>query len=469
MITAMILVFIIGYAAIALEHKIGINKSAVALLLGMTLWTMYIFSGADAIIGGSPDAFHEFIKNNPNLANLPLWEQTIKYVVNLQIIEHLGDTAEILFYLLGAMTIVELIDSHGGFAGITNRITTRDKKKLLWLIATITFFMSAVLDNLTTAIVMTMLLRKLISNTEERWIFGSMIIIAANAGGAWTPIGDVTTIMLWIGDNITTANIMQGLFLPSLTALLVPLLLVSRQLKGDVSPVSASATFESQSKVVPRKERIWILATGVTCLLAVPIFKSITHLPPFMGILLALSLMWFYTDIMYNRKKKLPQGQQHRIPQILSKIDIPTILFFLGILLSVAALQSIGVLNQLATFLDKEVHNVYLINVLIGFLSSVIDNVPLVAAAMGMYPILTAEAAQAMPDALYMANFVQDGTFWELLAYSAGVGGSILIIGSAAGVVVMGLEKINFIWYLKRISWVAALGFLGGVGVYILL
>lgn len=467
MITAMIVIFVLGYVFIALENKTGINKAAIALILGMFLWTLFIFSGASTVIHANATSFSEFLAAHKEYLSLSPSEQVVKYIVNLQIIDHLGDVAEILFYLLGAMTIVELIDLHKGFEGITGHITTRNKKKLLWLVGFITFFMSSVLDNMTSAIVMIMLLQKLLDKPQERWIFGSIVIIASNAGGAWTPIGDVTTIMLWINDNITSGDVIRSLFFPSVAALALPLWIVSLRLKGNLAPASGKSA-ERDLSTVNRKESNLIFILGLLCLLAVPVFKSLTHLPPFAGILLALGLLWIYMDIFYNRKKNLSPQQQFRLPYVLSRIDFSTILFFFGILMAVAALEAIGVLRDLSVFLDREVHQVYIVSIIIGLLSSVIDNVPLVAASMGMYPVLTPQAAAAMPEPAYMANFVQDGTFWELIAYCAGTGGSILIIGSAAGVVVMGLEKINFMWYVKHISGLAILGFLAGIGVYLL-
>lgn len=467
MVTAMIVIFILGYVFIALENKTGINKAAVALILGMFLWTLFIFSAASTVIQANATSFSEFLAAHKEYLSLSKPEQVIQYIVNLQIVDHLGNVAEILFYLLGAMTIVELMDIHKGFEGITRRIITRNKKKLLWLIGFITFFMSSVLDNMTSAIVMIMLLQKLLDKPQERWIFGSVVVIAANAGGAWTPIGDVTTIMLWINDNITSGDVIRSLFFPSVAALAFPLWIISLQLKGNVSP-TADKSVGKDLNLVNRKESNIIFILGILCLLSVPVFKSLTHLPPFAGILLALGLLWVYMDIFYNRKKNLSPAQQFRLPYVLSKVDFPTILFFFGILMAVAALEAVGVLKDLSVFLDQDVHNVYIVSIIIGFLSSVIDNVPLVAASMGMYPVLSPQAAATMPEPAYMANFVQDGTFWELIAYCAGTGGSILIIGSAAGVVVMGLEKINFMWYVKHISGWAIVGFLAGIGIYIL-
>lgn len=471
MITVMILLFIIGYTLIAFENKTGINKTAIALVLCILLWTFYIFAPPAQIIHADKAEFQEYLTENPSLLQQSPAQQARDFVVNKEMIYHLGDVSEILFYLLGAMTIVTLIDVHHGFSSITRSIQTRSKRKLLWLISLLTFFLSGILDNMTTAIVMITLLGKLLSSQKERWIFGSVIVIAANAGGAWTPIGDVTTIMLWIGDNITSGHIMKSLFFPSLVSCLLPVWLISFSLKGELQPVGTSASASAIANTntpVSSKRQNTILLLGIACLLAVPVFKSLTQLPPFAGIILMLGMLWIYTEILYNRHPQIPAQYQYRIPYVLKNIDLSTILFFLGILMAVAALEAIGILTSLSHFLDTQIHNVYFINVIIGFLSSIIDNVPLVAAAMGMYPVLSPEAAAALPEAHYMANFIQNGTFWNLIAYCAGTGGSILIIGSAAGVVSMGLEKINFIWYLKHISIFAVLGFLAGLGVYLL-
>lgn len=381
--------------------------------------------------------------------------------------ESLGEHVQIVLYLIGAMAIVELIDVHGGFMCVTERISTRSKRNLLWILSFITFFMSSILDNLTTAIVMTMLLRKMVSDRHERWIFAGMIIIAANSGGAWTPTGDVTTIMLWINENVTTSALITKLFLPSLLSMLVPLAIVSLMLgKGDVN-YSTDRQESAISAYVSNKERVAIFCIGVSALISIPIFKAITHLPPFMGVLLVLGIIWVYMEIMYNRKPDIPISRQYRLTAIFSRIDLGTILFFMGILMAVSALQSAGILKEVSTYLDEEVHNVYVINTIVGILSSIIDNVPLVAGAMGMYPMPTHEAVALSGEAAYMANFVQDGIFWQLLAYCAGVGGSILIIGSAAGVVVMGLEKITFAWYCKHISLLALLGYFSGIITYV--
>lgn len=466
MIMVMILLFIAGYTLIALEHKTGINKTAIALILSIALWVLYIFAPPAQIIDADKTKFNEYITENPALDRQSLTVQSQNFIVNEEMIYHLGDVAEILFYLLGAMTIVTLIDVHHGFAGITRNIRTHSKKKLLWLVSLLTFILSAVLDNMTTAIIMITLLGKLLDSQKERWIFGSAIVIAANAGGAWTPIGDVTTIMLWISNNITSGHIMKSLLLPSLVSCLLPVWFISFSLKGQLTVSGAGAATNEITPVGTRQQNI-LLLLGILCLLAVPVFKSLTQLPPFAGITLMLGLMWIYTEILYNRRPRIPVQEQYRIPYVLKNIDLSTILFFLGILMAVAALEAIGILNLLARFLDIKVHNIYLINLIIGVLSSVVDNVPLVAAAIGMYPVLSPEAVTALPEAQYMANFVQNGTFWDLIAYCAGTGGSILIIGSAAGVVAMGLEKINFVWYLKHISLPAVIGFLAGLGIYI--
>ena len=467
MVTLMIIAFVVGYIFIAIEHDIGMNKAATAIVLGMTLWVMYMFCGADVISGENASQFEHFIAANPEYKSLGIAKQCVKFVANSQIVEYLGEFSQIIFYLIGAMTIVELIDVHGGFSVVTNRITTSNKRKLLWILAIITFFMSAILDNLTTAIVMTMLLRKMVAVKKERWLYASIIIIAANSGGAWTPTGDVTTIMLWINENVTTLSLLKDLFLPSFVSMLIPLIIVSKALGGGKVEKPAITYKQNASTIMSSRERLTILVLGISAFLCVPIFKAVTNLPPFMGVLFALGIIWIYMEILYNGKKEIPSAQQFRIQNILGRIDITTILFFVGILMAVAALQSAGVLKSVSEFLDANVRNVYVINTIIGMLSSIVDNVPLVAGAMGAYSMPTHEAALAAPDAAYLINFVQDGIFWKTLAYCAGVGGSILIIGSAAGVVVMGLEKITFVWYMKRISLLALLGYLGGIMTYV--
>ena len=434
MYSAMIVVFSIGYFAIALEHKININKTASALLIGVVCWVLLIF-GRDTLF--------------PEMASTNSLEFISESLVN-----QLGDISEILFFLLGAMTIVELIDAHEGFSIITDRIKLTSRRKLLWALSFITFFLSAALDNLTTAIVMATLLRKMIKNKNDLWVFAGMVIIAANAGGAWSPIGDVTTIMLWIGGQITTSNIIIEIFVPSLVAMLIPLTVLGLRLKGNlISDGTSELGHEKALNRVSSFEKTLVFIIGISALLFVPIFKTITHLPPFMGILFGLSIIWIITEILH-RKKNVEHKKSLSIVGILERIDTPSILFFLGILMAVAALQIAGHLLQLAQILDTNFDSIYMINLLIGILSSVIDNVPMVAGAMGMYPLEV---------------YPVDHNFWELLAYCAGTGGSILIIGSAAGVAIMGIFKIDFIWYIKKISIPALLGYLAGIGMYILL
>lgn len=469
MLTVMICVFLLGYLFIALEHPIKINKAGTALLTGTILWVLYTFAAPGLIPSASAEEFKEFLNANPSIAALPFVEQATHFVVEHQILDSIGEIAETLIFLIGAMITVELIDAHGGFMFITNRITTNRKRKLLALVACITFFMSAILDNLTTSIVMVMLIRKLLGNYKERWVFGSVIIIAANSGGAWSPIGDVTTIMLWVRGNISSSSTIPHLFLPSLVSALVPVLIMMRFLHGKVTPPNAFAYYENDEllKELRTKEKLSILILGILCLVFVPIFKTVTHLPPFMGILMGIGVLWVYTELMY-KKNVVNEDIKLRLSKIVRRIDGATLLFFLGILLAVDALRCSGVLTDFAVWLDETVGNVYAVNLIIGTLSSIVDNVPLVAGAIGMYPVATEAVIATAADPVYMANFVQDGIFWQFLAYCAGVGGSMLIIGSAAGVVVMGLERINFIWYLKNISLLALLGYLAGAGVYIL-
>ncbi len=458
MLIVMVVLFLAGYAAIALEHKININKAASALILCCLLWIVYIFA-APNLISNSAD-FMAYANENSELS---LKENIFNFVTNVQIIEHVGDVAEILFFLMGAMTIVELIDVHGGFSIITDHIKVSDKRKLLWKIAFITFFMSAVLDNLTTSIVMIMMLRKLINDQKDRWVYGSIIIIAANSGGAFSPIGDVTTIMLWVKGNISTGGIIPMLIIPAIVSVVVPTLFASRLLQPNAAKISATSQVVEESDntqgpsiYITKFEQRCLFFLGVGSLLFVPIFKTLTHLPPFIGVLLGLSIIWFYTELMYHQKKDMPEESKATISKVLKRVDMTTILFFLGILMAVAALQCAGILGMLATTLDHVFDkNVYIINVIIGLLSSVVDNVPLVAGTMGMYDIAAT------------GPYAVDGAFWLFLAYCAGVGGSILIIGSAAGVVVMGLEKITFGWYLKHISWLALLGYLCGAAIFI--
>ena len=421
MITIIIILFVIGYAAIALEHNIKINKTASALITGVVLWVIYIVSQSDT------------------------------HLVNEELLKHLGDISSILFFLMGAMTIVELIDTYNGFEVITERITQTKKVSLLWIIGILTFFLSAVLDNLTTTIVMVSLLRKLIKDHETRLFYVGIVVIAANAGGAWSPIGDVTTTMLWIGGQISAFNIMARLFAPSFISLAIPLGVLSLTMKGRVErPFLATETYKELS----RRQQYIILILGLSMLIMVPIFKTLTHLPPFMGMMLGLGVLWIVTDIMHrNHTEDQPEnGKSRTVTDVLTRIDLPSILFFLGILLAVASLEVSGILHTLSQFLDEKIGNLNFIVIAIGLASAIIDNVPLVAATQGMYDL---------------AQFPMDHYLWEFLAYCAGTGGSILIIGSAAGVAAMGMEKINFFWYVKKISWLALLGYLAGAAFYI--
>lgn len=419
MIFIICLVFVIGYAAIALEHPIKINKAASALVTAAICWAILAL--------GSPDK-----------------ESAVHFLG-----EHLGEVAGILFFLLGAMTIVELIDAHDGFEIITKKIRTTNKRELVWLIAFITFFLSAALDNLTTTIVMVSLLRKVITNRTERLLFVGLVVIAANAGGAWSPIGDVTTTMLWIGGQITANAIVIQTIIPSLFCMIIPTFFISRQLKGNVEIAKVVHNLNFTRGSGHRNTVFWL---GIGSLIFVPIFKTITHLPPYMGILFGLGVMWIFTEIIHSGKDEEEKGLLS-VNHALRKIDTPSILFFLGILLSIAALQATGVLNNLAGWMTSAIGNVNIIVIAIGLLSAIVDNVPLVAAAQGMYGL---------------GQYPTDHYFWTFLAYSAGTGGSALIIGSAAGVAAMGLEKIEFFWYLKKISWLALIGFFSGAIVFML-
>ncbi|MBQ5865008.1 MAG: sodium:proton antiporter NhaD [Bacteroidales bacterium] len=433
MIPLLITIFTLGYACIALEHKIKIDKAATALFMFGLIWSVYAIMDPQANIG------HELL-------------------------DHLGSTCETLIFLIGAMTIVDLIDMHGGFYIITKYIKTRSKFRLLWLMAGITFFMSAVLDNMTTTIVMIMMLRKIIAKPQDRWIFSGIIIIAANSGGAWSPIGDVTTIMLWMRGNVTTIPLIAYLILPSLVSLFVPLLITSFKFRKSHGNNLSSQPLELRlPQGVGKRFSRGIFVVGVLGLISVPIFKTITGLPPYVGVMFVLGGLWVLTEIIYGRKRDLEESIKNRVSKVLKHIDMPTILFFLGILMSVAGLQSAGILGSAADFLDKNIHEVFTISTTVGVLSSVVDNVPLVAACMGMYPVALPDVIAASADPAYMQAFAQDGLFWMLLTYCAGVGGSILIIGSAAGVIAMGLEKIDFGWYLKNVSLIAFLGYIAGV------
>ncbi len=457
----MVAVFVIGYVAIALEHNIGIDKAASALITGVVCWTIYVL-GAQGIVNfeAIPHYIGDMFREKSHITEET--EFITHYVTHFQILEHLGEIGSILFFLLGAMTIVELVDAHEGFAVITDRIQTTKKSKLLWVVCILTFFFSAALDNLTTSIVMISLLRKLIDDKKDRWLFAGMVIVAANAGGAWSPIGDVTTTMLWIGSQVTAGAIIVKLIIPSLVCLLVPLAILSFRQKGNVTRPNKSQDLEHHINPTTSKERTIVFIAGVAGLLFVPVFKTVTHLPPFMGMMLSLGVLWVITEILH-RKKNNEVKSRLSVIAVLQKVDTPSVLFFLGILLAVASLQSAGQLRDMAMFLDNnvgtdEAQGVYVVSIIIGLLSSIVDNVPLVAAAMGMYDISIIEGSY----------FAQDGLFWEFLAYCAGTGGSALIIGSAAGVAVMGLEKISFGWYLKKISLLAIIGYFAGAAVYIL-
>lgn len=469
MIIAVVVFFLLGYLAIAFEHQLKINKAGTALIMGIVLWALYAVFLPEYAAVNNPEAFSDFLRHNPSVGGLPYAQQCVDFIVSHQIVESLGEISETLFFLLGAMTIVEVVDVHGGFAFVTNRITTKNKTKLLWIISIATFFLSAILDNMTTAIVMVMLIRRIIPNYKERWLFAATIIIAANSGGAWSPIGDITTIMLWVKGNITASSIVTSIFIPSLISCIVPTLICSRLLHGVIKKNSKNNEVKADSivRLMPRSERISITLIGILGLVSVPFFKSFTHLPPFMGILLVLGILWIYTEITYSKSNiDIKESSQHRVPRVLRHVDTPTILFFLGILLAVDALKSMGVLGSMATFLDTQVHNIYASNIIIGLLSSIVDNVPLVAASIGMYPMASPEAVEV---GSYAAAFVQDGTFWHFIAYCAGVGGSVLIIGSVSGVVVMGIEKIGFGWYVKNVSLMALSGYLAGAAYFILM
>lgn len=411
-----VLVFLIGYFSIIFEYNIKVNKTAAGLAMAVLTW-MFLF-----LIRG-----HDLADSTEALA------------------QKLGEVSQIIFFLMGAMTLVELIDSHKGFKVITDVIQTNSKKKMLWIMGVTTFFLSAVLDNLTTTIVMVSLLRKLVPDKKERFTLGAMVVIAANAGGAWTPIGDVTTTMLWINGNITTLNVMKALFVPSLVSLAVGLFLLGIGLKGRYSQLVKRA---HEEKIEPGARLIFFC--GIGALIFVPIFKAITGLPPFMGMLIALAILWLITDILHGAH----ETRHHlRIPHVLTRIDTSGILFFLGILLCISALEAAGLLRYLAAFLDREVGNLSLIATLIGLISAVIDNVPLVAATMGMYSLQVYEP---------------NSFLWMMIAFCAGTGGSILIIGSAAGVALMGMEKIDFLWYFRKVSLIALVSYLAGIGAYLL-
>ena len=427
-----IIVFVVGYICIATESLLKINKAAIALLMCVACWTLLMTA---------PGSFYPSIAPDGLLGHIS------------EVIEHhLGDAAGTLFFLMGAMTIVEIVDSNGGFNFVRDALKTRSKRKLMWRVAFMTFFLSAILDNLTTSIVMIMVLRKLVQSHADRLIYAALIVIAANSGGAFSPIGDVTTIMLWIKGVITTQGVLTEVFIPSLVSMVIPAFILQYSLSGkfDKSQNLPAADVSQFTK----RQRDIIFWLGVGGLVFVPIFKTITHLPPFMGILLVLGVLWTVTEIFHHNTSE-DDTMAKRVSDLLSRIDLSTIMFFLGILMAVAVLQEIGVLTRLGEGLNETFNgNHYLVTGIIGVLSSIVDNVPLVAGCMGMYPVQP------------VGDMAVDGIFWQLLAYCAGVGGSMLIIGSAAGVVVMGLEKITFGWYMKKITWIAFVGYLAGILCY---
>ena len=437
---AIVIVFCIGYFCIAIESLTKINKAAIALLMFVATWTLFMFDPASYV----PEAI------GANIAS----------AVSSVIEHHLGSTATTLFFLMGAMTIVELVDQNGGFNFVRDTLQTKSKRALLWRIAFMTFILSAILDNLTTSIVMIMILRKLVSDKKDRLIYAALVVIAANSGGAFSPIGDVTTIMLWNKGVITAAGVIMEIFIPSLVSMAIPAYILSLSLKGNLE-IQQDTVVVEETDGLSAGQRKTIFFLGVGGLIFVPIFKTITHLPPFVGILLVLGVLWTATEIFYTSIHQEGEDTadnrttQKRVSKMLSRIDMDTILFFLGILMAVACLETIGVLTMLGQGLDVAFEgNHYLVTGIIGVLSSIVDNVPLVAGCMGMYPVAPT------------GDMAIDGIFWQLLAYCAGVGGSMLIIGSAAGVVVMGLEKITFGWYMKKITWIAFVGYLAGIVCY---
>ena len=436
---AIILAFVIGYLFIAIESVTKINKAAIALLMFVVCWTIFMIDPASLV---------------PALASVD--HSQMANAVSKIIEEHLGETGTTLFFLMGAMTIVELVDQNGGFNFVKDTLKTKSKRSLLWRIAIMTFILSAILDNLTTSIVMIMILRKLVKERKDRVIYASLVIIAANSGGAFSPIGDVTTIMLWNKGVITAAGVLTEVLIPSIVSMVIPAYVLSLSLKGELVVPEANKAANAEEDYLTASQRKLIFFLGVGGLIFVPIFKTITHLPPFVGILLVLGILWTVTESMYRHLEHDDcDGMQKRVSRMLTRIDMSTILFFLGILMAIGSLQTIGALAQLGEGLNVWFDgNHYLVTGIIGVLSSIVDNVPLVAGCMGMYPV------QAVGD------MAVDGIFWQLLAYCAGVGGSMLIIGSAAGVVVMGLEKITFGWYMKHISWVAFLGYIAGIVSY---
>jgi Na+/H+ antiporter NhaD/arsenite permease-like protein len=460
------ILFLIGYLLITLEGKIDINKGAIALVLSSVLWTLYVIAAPQIVPIANATGLANYLAENPILGKETAAKQAVDYVIDNQLLEHVGDVGEIVFFLLGAMTVVEMIDSHNGFALITNFIKTRSKRKLLWLVAVLAFFLSAVIDNMTTAIVMTALMCKLIPDKKERWWFSAIIILASNSGGAWSPIGDVTTILLWVKGTVTPMPLIKYILLPSIVSVLIPLLWVSTKLKGEIAYNNVEKTEGlTHEEQLAYRNRLLILIVGVCGLLAVPVFKTITHLPPYAGVMLVVGILWILTDRLYRHVgHDIPL--RLRLESVLKRVDYATLLFFLGILLSVAALQAAGALATVSAWLERTCSDVYVINLTLGVMSAVVDNVPLVAAALGLYPLVDPKTVAISADPTFMANFVPDGVYWHFLTYCAGVGGSLLIIGSAAGVVVMGMEKMSFSWYLKNISLMALAGYIAGALVY---
>lgn len=435
---AIVIVFVLGYALIATESLTKVNKAAIALLMFVGVWTLFMFD---------PAAY---------LPNCGVGDK-VAAAVSEVIEKHLGSTSTTLFFLMGAMTIVEVVDQNGGFNWVRRVMKTRSKRTLLWRIAFMTYVLSAILDNLTTSIVMVMILRKLVADHKDRMIYAALVIIAANSGGAFSPIGDVTTIMLWNKGLITAAGVISELFIPSLLSMVIPAFILQYSLKGELVVPEASGDNNEAVSDFSEGQRKAVFWLGVGGLMFVPVFKSITHLPPFVGILLVLGVVWTTTEVFYRHLHRGHdrEGLQKRVTNLLSRVDMSTILFFLGILMAVACLETVGVLTMLGKGLNVAFDgNHYAVTGIIGVLSSIVDNVPLVAGCMGMYPVAPT------------GDMAVDGIFWQLLAYCAGVGGSMLIIGSAAGVVVMGLEKITFGWYMKKISWIALVGYLAGIFSY---
>ena len=458
MITAAIVgTFLIGYAFIAMESTTKINKAAIALFMCVTCWVLYMLGAQDFLNLMHPSEFGAALSE---MGDATISSLVSSFVADNVLIPHLGSTSETIFFLLGAMTVVEIVDSNGGFNFVKSWLTTRSKRKLLWAVVFITFFLSAVLDNLTTSLVMIAILRKLVPEHKDRIIYAAMVILAANAGGAFSPIGDVTTIMLWINGSITSLGVIEELFVPSVVSVVVPTLVLSLSLKGQLGGGDGKEA-EEPVYLFTKAERNLLFIIGVGGLVFVPVFRHLTGLPPFMGVLLVLSLLWIVTEIHYMKIPGAPSSL-HRVSELLRKVDFSTLLFFLGILMTVASLEEIGVLHSFGEWLDTASGgNSFIVTGIIGLVSAIVDNVPLVASCMGMYEVAGPAAAGTE-----LAHFMVDGSFWQLLAFCAGTGGSILIIGSAAGVAVMGLEKISFGWYLKHVSWLALLGYFAGMVVY---